>query len=159
MASGQSLATRHLALATSLISAENRAGLFTSTRYLALLVCAILLATGCADDGPQKYPLTGKVTFRDKVVPAGSVTLAPQGGGKLVATAIHQDGSYRLEALPGTYHVGVASVTPDMPTGKEAFGQPGPPSMVPDWYSYPGRSGIEVTVEEKEENVFDIVLH
>ena len=73
------------------------------------------------------------------------------------AAAINEDGSYRLEAVPGTYQVGIAS-PPELPAGREAFEQPAPPSLVPDWYGYPGRSGIEVTVEEKEENVFDIAL-
>ena len=131
--------------------------LFRSNWYLPVLVGAILLATGCTDRRPQTYPLTGKVTIGDQVVPSGSVTLAPRGGGRLVVTAINEDGSYRLEAVPGTYQVGIAS-PPELPAGREAFEQPAPPSLVPDWYGYPVRSGIEVTVEDKEENVFDIVL-
>ena len=111
-----------------------------------------------ADHGPQKYSLTGKITFRYKVVPTRSVTSAPQGAGKLAATAINQDSSHRLEVAPGTYRVGVASVA-KVASGREGFEQPTVPSMMPDWYSYPGRSGIQVTVEEKEENVFNITLH
>jgi len=131
--------------------------LIITNRYLAVWICALLLVGGCGEEVPQKYQVAGMVTFRDKVVPTGSITFAPRGGGKLVVTAIGQDGSYRLEALPGTYQVGVASVA-EVAAGKAGFEQRTQPSMLPDWYSYPGRSGIEVTVEEKEENVFDISL-
>ncbi len=116
-----------------------------------------LFCGGCGDGGPPKYKISGKVTYKQKIIPTGSVTFAPKGGGDLIVVAISDEGEYQLEAPAGEYEVAVAAIG-EVADGVEGFKQMTPRPLLPDRFSYPARSGIVVTVVETELNAIDLSL-
>jgi len=126
-----------------------------SRRHLAVAVF-LLVCAGCGG-GPAEYEVTGTVTYKDNLIPTGSVTYAPQGGGQLIVTAIAEDGTYKLQAPIGTYEVGIAAIG-EVAEGREGFEQRTPQPLLPGRFSYPSRSGVVVTVEEKDDNLIDLSL-
>ena len=90
----------------------HRSGSTSSAKVFRLfapgLVCVVMLLTGCSqNDGPQRYTVSGKVTFDGKPVPKGFITFAPDseagnsgpGGGAEI-----RDGVYKT--APGKGVVG-----------------------------------------------------
>ena len=118
---------------------------------------ASLLSIGCGEQAPELFDVSGRITYKKNILTSGSVTFAPKGGGDLIVVAISADGEYKLQAPVGTYEVGVASMA-EIADGKEGFEQAAAKPTLPGKYSYPSRSGIVVTVEEKELNQLDIQL-
>lgn len=110
------------------------------TRYAAYLAVAILTmsANGCGGkgDGPQRYHVSGKVTFRGKPVPKGFITFRPdnskQNTGPGSGAAI-ENGEYTLEngkgVVGGPYIVEITGSDgvpfeeegEKVPDGKELF--------------------------------------
>lgn len=117
----------------------------------------LLLPIGCGKRGPDVFGVSGQVTYKDNAITSGSVTFAPKGGGDLIVVAISDDGGYQLQAPVGTYEVGVASMA-EIAEGREGFEQQSVKPTLPGEYSYPSRSGVVVTVVEKELNQIDIQL-
>ncbi len=71
-----------------------------------LLAClAALLLAGCGgDSGPERYSITGKVTFQGQPVPAGRITFTPdasQGNEGPGAIAEIRNGTYATEPGKG----------------------------------------------------------
>jgi hypothetical protein len=67
-----------------------------------------LLLTGCGDDGPSRYHLSGEVTHGADPVPAGSISLIPdtsQGNSGPAASTEIRDGRFDTR-WSGTGHVG-----------------------------------------------------
>lgn len=95
---------------------------------------SLLVLVGCGgSDGPQRYHLSGTVTYGGKPVPAGTVSFLPdqsQGNRGPGGSAPIKDGKFDT-AGEGIGHVGgphVVSVTgmdgvaiPDMPMGRSLF--------------------------------------
>ncbi|MEQ8208364.1 MAG: hypothetical protein RH917_00920 [Lacipirellulaceae bacterium] len=80
--------------------------------YLALP----LLIVGCKE-GRTLIPVTGKVTFEEKVVPNGKIVFLPSGGGRSARGSIQSDGTYQLSSFehgdgiaPGTYKVTITAI-------------------------------------------------
>ena len=61
-----------------------------------LIVCLLLGTAGCASKGD----ISGKVLYRGKPVPGGTVTFLPAGGKGAFNSSIQQDGSYSLTKVP-----------------------------------------------------------
>ena len=123
---------------------------------LALAVPALL--SGC---GSKTGTVSGKVTYKDKPVPGGTVTFLVDG--KHTATSpIGTDGSYSIEKVPvGPAKIGVAPPPPAarLPGGKmmdpskfgssaekPAAGPTTKPFTLPPQYLNPNKSGLDYTV-------------
>jgi hypothetical protein len=64
---------------------------------IVLLGFALLIAVGCSSKGS----VNGKVTFKGKPLPGGTVTFTPDAGGGGGSADINpQDGTYKIENLP-----------------------------------------------------------
>jgi hypothetical protein len=76
---------------------------------LLALVAAVLAvsAVGCRR-GPAKAVITGRVTLNDEPVPQGVISLYPLSRAPS-AGAVIKDGSYRMEAFPGSYRVEISA--------------------------------------------------
>ena len=117
---------------------------------------AISLAAGCGQRGPERYEVTGKVTFQGKALPLGTVMFVPQQGPAVTAT-IDSDGSYALRASAGQHRVAVTAVPPVPPGIDEMSYEPRPP-LIPEKFGRLDRSGIAVAVELQDRNTIDLVL-
>lgn len=86
--------------------------------------------------------VTGKVTYKGKPLPGGTVTLTGKDG-KAVSGAIVEDGSYTVRAVkPGTY-----TMTVDTSAAKgKAF------VAIPEKYKEADKSGLTVEVKEGNQN-------
>src|SRR4051795_1119568 len=82
-----------------------------------------IVAIGCGEDDGigQRYPVSGKVTYKGEPVAKGTVGFVPMDSGGRVANGdLQPDGSYTLTthtprdgALPGKYRVSVSAVEID----------------------------------------------
>ncbi|MGE3820300.1 MAG: hypothetical protein AB7I30_12840 [Isosphaeraceae bacterium] len=156
-----------------------------SRRQLALrvtptvAVALALFASGCGSDSglPQRYPVSGKVTYKGEPVPKGRidfVTSDPEGRS---ASGEITDGYYKLTtadpgdgALPGKYKVTVTSVEVDT-SEMEKIAQGGQfhhdkaffkaqktaKNLLPPRYKLADTSGLEAEVKE-ESNTHDFEL-
>lgn len=131
-----------------------------------LCACAILAVstTGCENSGPKMVQVEGKVTYKGKPVPRGSVSFyaEPKKGNesKELPIGIIEDGNYRVVTrvkdglTPGWYHVAVNAakqIDPKNPYFTEW--------LVPEKYSNPKTSKIEIeVVENPAPGAYDINL-
>jgi hypothetical protein len=142
-----------------------RQGIFVRGAAQAVLPVFFLLAAGCGSQ--SSGTVTGKVTYRGEVVPAGIVFFF--GSGEQAASAqIAGDGSYEASGVPlGDVKVAVSG-PPPRPSKEQAANNPMlrkrgyvPPDeksvSIPGKYSRPGTSGLGVTVTEGAQT-FDIDL-
>jgi hypothetical protein len=126
------------------------------------LICS--LAAGC---GSPKGSVTGKVSFRGKLLKAGYVTFTPENGAAVSGT-IDGEGNYRVDKVP----VGMAriSIRADEGMKKDAFAKVSDPrnpkqmkeafmskntQKLPKQYSTPDESGLtcEVQAGIQEHNI------
>jgi hypothetical protein len=130
-------------------------------RSIAALAClGVLLIGGCGLRGPKLAPVRGTVTWKGNPVPYGTVMFQPESGP--AATGEIKNGAYvlttdtRKGALLGRHRVTVIALA-DQSTRLPEERAPLPPPLVPLEYSFPDRSGLTATVEDKE-NVIDFPL-
>jgi hypothetical protein len=133
-------------------------------RFSLFTVAVALLQTGCADDGPKTFPVTGKVTHQGEPLPFGAVTFVPTDG-PAGSARIEPDGTYRAELVPGAHRVAVMALPPRQgrpdPTqegGLDTTGFPEPKSLIPEKYNHYDSSNVEIEVKESSENVINIDL-
>jgi hypothetical protein len=93
---------------------------------------AVLCATGCSL-GPDSAVVRGTVTYKDKPVPRGTVTLTPASG-RSVSGELQPDGTFVLRAVPGRYKV-VIVATQDVGSRLPEDQVPLPPLTVPNKYT------------------------
>jgi len=137
------------------------------------LGCALVLLVGCG--GSSTGSVSGKVTFQNKPVVCGSVTII--GSDKKARNgAIQPDGTYTVEKVAvGEAQVGVMSPNPNIQVeftkgrrgkGKGENTEPTaklPKEVLDKWvpisrdYDNPEKSGLSLTIAEGE-NTFNIVL-
>lgn len=72
--------------------------------FCALLFCASLW--GCSESGPQRYPLSGSITYGGKPVPSGKIDLQPNTPNQPVtrqtfSQAVIKDGRYETKVGMG----------------------------------------------------------
>jgi hypothetical protein len=121
-----------------------------------------LALLGC---GPSVTEVSGRVTFKDRILSSGSVTFERQDG-ESSSSAIAPDGSYLIENAPlGPVKIAVAS-HPLVPPG--LIKSPGQAEdrrgdlkdgadKIPDRYQDPQKSGLTYTVE-RGSHTFNIDL-
>jgi hypothetical protein len=151
-------------------SAVRAAGVFASS-------LAVMLLGGCGDDGlGKRYPVSGKVTYNNAPVAAGTVSFYPAGGqvGDMRgASGIIKDGSYTLStigtddgAFPGDYLVSISGRSPDLTQAKENAKSGGSyrqddvakafknaKSPIPQKYESPEAGGLKAKVEAKSQTI------
>src|SRR5262245_21575967 len=136
--------------------------------FVGLLVAAVLpVAIGCNGSGEGLAKVKGKITYKGKPVPNGTVNFLPDDGNKPSATGeIQPDGSYALKttagnrpsdgAVIGKHKVMIVAMQDQgslLPEQRAAL----PPPIVPAKYTHPNTTPLTAQVEDKE-NVIDFDL-
>jgi hypothetical protein len=124
-------------------------------RYLLLCACAVLAAGGCGSGQPGLVPVSGRVYYRGRPLPGGTIVFTPDprrgGSGPLACGEIKPDGRFVLHtekrpgAVPGWHCVTVAPAR----SGAQSL---------PRRYSDPEQSGKCVEVRPDRANTHDIYL-
>lgn len=120
---------------------------------------------GCgteAEEFPETFPVTGKVSLRGEPLSKGAISFVPTNGRPATAN-IEADGTYRLStfkpgdgAVPGPYRVTISAMDTD-PMQMPRPGDPPPKSLVPKKYSKTATSDLKATVEKKTNEIpFDL---
>lgn len=131
------------------------------------LAIVVGLITGCGSGGQGLAPVKGKVTYKGKPVPNGTVNFNPVDTGKPSASGkIQPDGTYTLEtyvgtrpspgAIIGAHKVVIVAMQDQeglLPEQRAAL----PPPIVPSKYTHPNTTDLTAQVENKE-NVIEIDL-
>lgn len=95
------------------VFAPGQVRLFDVCWQLSFIVCLLMIA-GCGTDappGPDRFPVSGSVTFEGQPVPAGEIFFEPdaeKGNSGPVASTTFREGEYSLDADSG--HVGGAMI-------------------------------------------------
>ena len=96
------------------MSSDRRRYAFARLVLLAIVAAVLSLPSVGCRRGPAKAVITGRVTLNDEPLPQGAISLVPLSRGPS-AGAVIKDGSYRMEAFPGSYRVEI--------TGSKVVGQ------------------------------------
>jgi len=128
---------------------------------------SILFVPGCNRGGEGLAVVKGKVTYRGKPVPNGTINFLPADGNKPSATGeIQSDGSYALRTIQASgtgdgavigKHTVVIVAMQDMASRLPEERVPLPPPIVPVKYTSPATSDLTAQVEDKENTIdFDL---
>ena len=142
----------------------------------------LLMVIGCGDDGlGKRYPVSGKVTYKNQPLATGTVTFYATGGKDAEtrgATGAIKDGSYSMSTIggedgvfPGDYQVAIASLNVDMSQAKAnqekvggsfrqddvAKAYKSAESVIPKKYGSTEKSGLKAKVEARS-NTIDFPL-
>jgi hypothetical protein len=123
------------------------------SRIVVVGLSVICLLIGCtkAPSGPQRYPVSGKVTYNGKPVTSGLITFGTTGaqGGADFAD-VQKDGSYRVERglANGEYFVVIQSyVRPPQEIPPPEFAKLGDANLaVPKKYTEPKTTDLKINV-------------
>jgi hypothetical protein len=147
-------------------------------RLSSLAACGLwLLSAGCGDDGlGQRYPVSGKVTYKDEPLARGRINFMPEDPAGRAAAGDITDGSYQLTtqtsndgAFPGKYKITVVALAVDDSKVREnAKGGVGnqmdvikatrsAKPLIPPKYQVVDTSGLSAEVKQ-ESNTFDFKL-
>jgi hypothetical protein len=126
------------------------------------LVCSVLVLAGCGSGKLQTAEVNGKVTYKGKPVPQGTVTFIPEAGGP-PATGEIKNGSFSMTtystgdgAILGKHKVVIAAME-DMKEWLPEDRNPLPPPIVPTKYTSPATSTLTTVVTDGENTpVFDL---
>ncbi len=132
-----------------------------------VLIAALLTLMGCGRSNEGLAIVKGKITYRGKSVPNGTINFLPDDGNKPSATGeIQPDGSYSLQTFlgnrpsPGAVigkHKVVIVAMEDMASRLPEERIPLPPPIVPIKYTSPATSDLSAAVEDKENTInFDL---
>jgi len=115
--------------------------------------CLLLALTGC-DSGPKRYSISGKVTFKDKPVPAGALRFIPSEPTIMTSGgAIITDGKYSIPSeqglLAGSYKVAVSMPDPNVKVVDEETPGSGPVAkeMIPEKYNSDTKTVLTIVVK------------
>ncbi len=133
-----------------------------------LLALAMLLApgVGCGpsdSDQPDTLPVSGKVTYKGKPVPKGTITFQSDQG-RMATGEIQEDGTYSLTtarsgdgAVAGHHRVSIVANEGDPTLMPSSPGYVRPKNLVPMKYNQPDQSGLEANVtKDSKEFHFDL---
>ena len=124
-----------------------------SVRYCPWLL-ALAICWGCAKSGElPTAPVTGKVTYKGKPVPNGTVMFVPEKG-PAATGEIGTDGTYTLTtyskndgAVLGKHKIAVTALA-DMSGRMPEDRNPLPPPIVPEKYLDQDKSGLTREIKE-----------
>jgi len=125
--------------------------MFAINLHSAILVAAILTVGCSVKQAHNTAPVKGKVTYKGKAIPTGTVMFVPDEG-PAATGEISADGSYRLStystgdgAVIGHHQVAVIAL--QVTTGLPEKRNPIPPPLVPPKYMDHSRSGLTADVK------------
>jgi hypothetical protein len=124
-------------------------------RVLAPLLVASVLLAGCMSKKDETALVKGKVTYRDKPVPNGTLNFFPAEGPSAY-TEIKPDGTYELRAIRGKHRVVVVAMqdtASSLPEQRAAL----PPPIVPNKYTALTTTDLVAEVKDEPNNI-DFVL-
>lgn len=117
-----------------------------------LLVLLVFSVSGCLKRGPQLAPVKGKVTYKGKPLPFGSVILQPAAGQPAIG-AIQSDGTFQVQtpghgdgAPVGVNRIQIIcyeKIEPKTPGGEIGMGK----SLIPQKYTSYTTSGLTIDVQ------------
>jgi hypothetical protein len=129
-------------------------------------MCALLLGTGCGTSGPERYEITGHVTYKGQPVEEGVIEFEPQDGQGTKDGSIILNGEYRIPKdkglSPGKYKVSIVigdgtvtsgNASPDAPSKRGAT--PGKERAPPEFNV---RSTLIREVTRDGANEFDFAI-
>lgn len=134
-------------------------------QYMRAFLLAYIVLAGCNDSGPNVYIVSGKVYYKQKPLPYGTVVFYGPDGRQIVGSEIGSNGEYSLRAVEGQHRVTVVAHAPlDLPAGEAVETtkmrirpQKGMPT-VPSQYGNMSTSGLYCNVFP-EQNTHDINTH
>lgn len=109
---------------------------------------------GCRRDGPQRYPVAGKVSWENAPLPVGDIVLTPTDGGVPDAGKI-KDGAYELMATEGPKQVAIIAVREAGPVDP-SMGMARKENYIPARYN--DKTTLTATVTPDGPNEFDFSL-
>lgn len=122
---------------------------------VALLIAGLI---GCGDGGPKTAPVHGRITYKGKPVPNGSIVFIPKSGPPASAD-IDSEGKYALKtfkpgdgAVLGTHEVMITALQ-DMKGRLPEDRTPLPPPIVPSRYGSTSTSGLTAEVKDEDNTV------
>src|SRR5262245_9162414 len=103
------------------------------------LSLAVLAASGCGSDGPGRFNVTGKVTFRGQPVEEGKITFEDPAAGQVNSADLGAGGGYSVELAAGDYQVSVSPPLIEMPGTRDSPGDTVPKNVknIPKKYRVP----------------------
>ncbi|MFA8019645.1 hypothetical protein [Bremerella cremea] len=118
------------------------------------VLSATLALTGCSPRGPEMGEVSGKVTYRGKPLPTGTITFIPETEGMPRASAeIQEDGTYVAETRPygrgiplGKHRVMISAVIDHGPNQQVE-------PLLPPKFSSDRQSGLTADVAPGENTV------
>jgi hypothetical protein len=133
------------------------------TRVCTVLVLALL--TGCsASDQLPTAKVTGKVAYKGKPVPTGTIMFVPKGDKPSATGELKSDGTYELTtyeegdgAVLGPHTVMITAVE-DMSDKLPELRSGTPRALVPGKYTNNSTSGLTAEVNDVEVNTIDFEL-
>jgi hypothetical protein len=137
--------------------------LLRSNAFFALLLCAPALA-GCSKKGEMPTaPVSGKVTYKGKAVPSGTVMFVPDQG-PAATGEVAKDGTYQLStygagdgAVLGHHKISITALQ-DMSNLLPEQRSPTPRPLVPAKYLSHESSGLTADVQAGD-NVVNLELN
>lgn len=128
-----------------------------------VLVVITLVLAGCGGSKIRTAPVNGKVTYKNKPVPYGTVTFIPESGGPPATGEIQPDGTFRMTtvtsgdgAIIGKHKVVIVAME-DMGDRLPEERNPTPPPIVPTKYTSPATTPLTTEVKDGDNSpVFDL---
>lgn len=125
--------------------------LVSDTTASVLITIGVVLLGGCSSvDNETRAPVVGKVMYEGKPLSQGQIVMVHDSG-KMGASEIQPDGSYRLEAVVGENRIMIDSrdqANLSQISPKQGRGVRLAPSLIPSRYSDYETSGLRLTVVE-----------
>jgi len=123
----------------------------------------VLVLAGCQPKGHGTAIVRGKITYKGKPVPNGTINFIPANSGPSAMGNIQPDGSYTLTtyksgdgAVIGEHKVFIVAME-DLGNRLPEQRTPLPPPIVPVKYTSLATSDLKATVENKENTIdFDL---
>lgn len=133
-------------------------------RILAVFILAAAVALGCSKKGGlETAPVKGKITYKGKALPSGTVMFVPAEG-PAATGEINSEGSYVLTtytsgdgAVVGNHKVTIVALQ-DMGDALPEHRNPLPPPIVPKKYLSDTTSGLTAEVKAKITNEVNFEL-
>lgn len=126
------------------------------------LVGVCLVLAGCGSGRPETAVVRGKIIYKEKPVPNGTITFIPKAGPSATGE-IQSDGTYTLTTFrPGDgailgEHIVIIVAMQDMSNRLPEERNPLPPPIVPDKYTNIATTDLKAQVSAGE-NVIDFKL-
>lgn len=126
-------------------------------RSLGWLVLVLVVAgsLGCGPSGPQRYPVSGTVTWNGQPLAEGDILFVPVDGATVPDPGKIKDGKFSFEAQAGQKKVEIRATREAGPVDP-VMGAPPRVQFVPAKYNDATELTAEVKPQEKNEFIFPL---